>query len=259
MNPLRFKKLPPSPPVVAAVIVHLPYIAEYHMHRFEIVKRSLETLRDGSANEDRSILIWDNGSCREMRDWLLDYDPDTLIFSPNVGKSSARKAIFGMLPLDKIVAIADDDMHYEDKWLTKQLAVLNHFPPAVVSGYPTRFGFKYNTQHTQEWAKKHGKVTYGKFISPEHDWQFARSIGMQQPTWNDIDDTLIEYNGMKAYATSHHCQFVTRVRDLVNIVEFDNQGSADEHPFDQKIDDAGLLRLATVERTAYHLGNVLDD
>src|SRR3990167_10813819 len=112
-NPLKYRPIPSRPDVVASAITHLPDQEGYHAHRLEIVKLSLTSMREFSNDGKQSILVWDNGSCPALTDWLIDeYKPDTLILSPNVGKSSAVAGVFRMCPPDTIIACADDDMEY---------------------------------------------------------------------------------------------------------------------------------------------------
>src|SRR3990172_2854139 len=97
-NPLRHQKLPQAPNRVAAVITHLPDERGYHSERLEVVQLSLRSLR-ANAGCEVPVLVWDNGSCPALTDWLVhDFRPETLILSPSVGKSSARGAIFYMVP-----------------------------------------------------------------------------------------------------------------------------------------------------------------
>src|SRR3990167_7412462 len=122
-NPLKYRPIPSRPDVVASVITHLPDQEGYHAHRLEIVKLSLTSMREFC---NAHILIWDNGSCAELTDWLVDeYKPDTLILSPNVGKSSAVAAIFRMFPPETVIALADDIIQFFPYCLSAQLQKLH--------------------------------------------------------------------------------------------------------------------------------------
>ena len=70
---------------------------------------------------------------------------------------------------------------------------------------------------------------------------------------------MIQYEGMEALATSHHCQFVGYVGRIRPLLKWDKDAMADEKPFDRAIDGAGMLRLCTMQRYSQHIGNILDD
>jgi hypothetical protein len=256
-NPLKYKEIAKPPKVVAAAIVHLPNQDGYHSERFEIVKLSLLSMREyGNV----PVLVWDNGSCEALRDWLVnEYKPDYLILSPNVGKTSAMAGIFRMFPPETIISCADDDMLYSAGWLTAELEVLDRFPPAVVSASPNRFAFEQgHNEYTLNFARSGDWLKVGKFIPDDWELDFAHSLGVIKPLAPNQLDYRINYNGMLVYASAQHCQFLTSVKDFAPLTQFDNYGSADENKLDERIDAAGILRLTTNYRYVQHMGNVLD-
>jgi len=265
-NPNRHKDIGDVlPEVLIAVIVHLPNHEGYHAERMEIVQISLRSLRK-HAGARAQILVWDNGSCENMRGWLRSfYQPDTLILSHNVGKLNAQASIYRMVPPDTIVAYADDDMLYLPNWLSKQLALLDAFPgPAVISGYPTRQGFNRDNKFTLDWARENAEIKTGDFLPAEWQDDYQTSIGSPGKKLHgkyDDQDKLIIYKNHEAYATSHHCQFVARAGDIVPFKNhsFVTSGTPRENLFDRSLDEAGFLRLATIERLTMHMGNVLDE
>lgn len=273
LNPNRHRKVYDHPASVAAVIVHLPEgDHEYHQQRMNIVKISLVSMREyaytpGTVLHDKPhILVWANGCGPEMLEWLSGiYQPDTLVISPNIGKTSARTAIFRMFSPNTHVAVADDDMLYAPGWMAESVALLNIFPPAVVSAYPTRAAMNRNNKATLAWAKQHATLTSGYLIPDAWTVEFGASvaareeaiIGLLERKPENLD-RLIEYQGVQAYATSHHCQMMARAGDILPYLNWDDQGSSNENLFDRFLDDAGLLRLATTRRLARHMGNILD-
>jgi hypothetical protein len=77
-------------------------------------------------------------------------------------------------------------------------------------------------------------------------------------TIND-KDILAEYNGVKAYATSHHCQHIGRAGLLASAAREVIMYSCmpNEKPYDIILDKMGN-RLATIERYTRHIGNIID-
>lgn len=264
MNPMRQAKVSGYKPLIASAIVYLPNLEGYHEQRFEVVKTSLTTMRE-NAGLDCGIFIWDNGSCQEFRDWLVDeYKPDHVMLSTNVGKASARAGIVRAVPPETILGVADDDMYYYPNWFAAQAKVLKTFPNVgQVSGYPVRTQMRWGNLFTKDWGRKYGVYETGKFIPEQWDKDFCTSIGRdyewhKQYTQSD-EDIRITYRGIQAYAVAHHCQFICYAGKLADIVKHDDDAMGDEKPFDWAVDNAQMLRLTTVERYVRHMGNVLDD
>ena len=264
MNPNRQAKADGYAPYIASSIVHLPNFKGYHEQRFEVVKTSLTTMRE-NAGLDCQILIWDNGSCQEFRDWLLnEYKPDYVVLSNNVGLSNARAGLIRMLPPDVILGVADDDMYYYPDWFKAQVELMKYFPNVgQVSGYPVRTQMRWGNRRTLEWARKVAVVEEGSFIPSEWDRDYCTSIGRdyewhKKYTENDMDKR-ITYRGVQAYAFAHHCQFICKVKLLANLMNFTTEAMSDDKPFDWAVDTTGMLRLTTINRYTRHIGNVLDD
>lgn len=273
LNPNRHRKVYEHPANVAAAIVHLPEGDHpYHRERMNIVKLSLVSMREyafapGTVLHDRPhILVWANGCAPEMLDWLSGiYQPDTLVISPNVGKTSARTAIFRMFSPGTYVAVADDDMLYSPGWMAESLRILHAFPPAVVSAYPTRAAMSRNNKATLAWAKQHANLERGHYIPDAWTVEYGASIAAREEVIMGLLerkdgnlDQRIEYKGLRAFATSHHCQMMARAGDVLPYLNWDDQGSTNENLFDRFLDEGGLLRLATTQHLAQHMGNVLD-
>lgn len=264
-NPLYRQELGQLPAVVLCVITHLPEDASnYHAGRLEVVQTCLTTMRE-RAGVDAPVWVWDNGSGSELRDWLLDeYRPEYLTLGPNIGKTGARTAMLRAFPPQTVVAMSDDDMYYYDSWLGPQIDLLDGFPNVgAVSGYPVRTQARWGIKSTLEWARKRAdRVEVGRFIPDEWDRDFCISVGRDymwhvRKTTKDMD-VLIEYRGLKALASAHHCQFVCYAGRLADLVEWDDLSTSDERPFDLAVDVAGMLRLTTTDRLVQHIGNVME-
>ena len=262
-NPNRQKGATSFQNVILSVVTHLPNEEGYHAQRFEVVKACLETMRR-NAKVKATVVIWDNGSCDRLRDWLrMEYRPDVLIESVNVGKTAARTALFRISHPSSIVAYSDDDMLFYPNWLVPQMELLQTFPNvASVTGYPVRTAFRWGNDNTLAWARQNAKLDTGRFIPREWENDFARSIGRDEKwhaeyTENDID-SRVTLNGKTAYCTSHHCQFIGRAETVERVLQYDGKAMGEERPFDIALDTIGL-RLATTERLTRHMGNVLDD
>lgn len=262
-NPNRTAGAAQFTDVVLTCVTHLPNYYGYHSQRFQVVTACLETMRQNSGG-DYTIVIWDNGSNEQFRTWVQEeYKPDVFVRSENIGKTLARHTLASMLPKDRIISYCDDDILFYPNWLNPQLELLRKFPNvACVTGYPVRTQFRWGCENTKAWASLYGKMQSGRYMPDEWERDFAISVG-RDPEWhkgytaNDID-YIVEYNGVKAYATAHHCQFIGMAGTIAKAHNIDFQAMGDERPFDINLDKLGL-RLATMERLTRHMGNVIDD
>ena len=246
---------------VAAVVVHLPNEDGYHEHRLEVIKTSLLSMRM-HAPDWLHIHIWDNGSCEVLRDWLRDeYKPDALTLTKNMGKTYAQAALFRSYPEDQIMVYADDDMFYYPGWLEAQIRIYDTYPDSVVTGYPTRGACRWGTDNTIEQLREIAdKIETGFFMPDQWLEDYSASVGAKQVSANiaKTQQTRVIYNGVAAYATSHHCQMLFRAGDLLQFTEYAGKATRNEKGYDIAIDKAGLLRLATKKRYTRHIGNILD-
>lgn len=246
------------------VITHLPNRNGYHADRFDVVRACLRSMR-ARAGVNHSVMVWDNGSMPEFRDWLQGvYKPDALVLSVNVGKTNARTMISRMHHPDTIIGIADDDMYFYQDWLKTSIQLLKGFPNCgVVSAYPVRTQFRWGCKNTIEWCRKNGDVETGKIIDEQWDRDFCTSVGREyeyqvNTTLNDYD-YVVKYKGLEAFATAHHCQYICYAGLLAKFPEWTNKMLSPERDLDDAIDNAGYLRLTTRNRLSRHMGNILDE
>lgn len=252
-----------QPKAVACVVTHLPHEFGYHEKRFDIIRLCLTTMRE-QAGQRVAVYVWDNGSCEKLVRWLMDeYKPEYLTLAPNVGKITARAAMLKSFIPGTPVAYSDDDMFFDQGWFTKSLEVLQAFPNVgLVTAYPCRAMFRNASNTARAWADAEGILDVGQYIPPEWEEDYAKSCGYivsdHMNAINQEQDYRATYNGVSAYLTGHHCQFVTLAGVLDDCLIPDNLAMSDERPTDKMIDNAGLLRLATTERLARHMGNYPD-
>jgi hypothetical protein len=74
----------------------------------------------------------------------------------------------------------------------------------------------------------------------------------------DDKDHMVTYKNTQAYCYAHHCQFVARVGVIIPFLERTDDAMANEKPFDNAVDNAGLLQLTTAKRYSRHIGNMMD-
>jgi hypothetical protein len=266
MNPMFLQQPPGYPPVMAVVITHLPEGQDlYHRERLPIIKTCIKSMMK-FAGRDLPLMVWDNGSGPLLRNWLTGtLQPDWLILSPNIGKPPARASIMRMVPAETVVCVTDDDMLFYPGWLEAQLQILDTYPDVgAVSGWPIRYSFWVGgNENTIIWGRENATVETGQFIPPEEDADYAVSVGTDPASWlrwhPEIEETIITYQGVRAFASSQHCQMIAKAGKLAPLCKYEIDKKHGERGFDKAIDAAGLLRLTTEKRYTTHMGNILDD
>ena len=266
MNPNRERKierkLPPELPVVC-VLTSLPHEDDYHSDGFEITTKSLMMARQ-NAGMEHYFVVWDNGSCDTLRRWLIDFAPDNLILSENIGVMNALNRLCGLYQ-DSIIAYSNDDIIYYKDWLKPQVDILKHFPNVgTVTGCVTRYYSGKADDHTLDWMRNNCKTIGAANPPTQWDMQHGESIGKERSiTANIYANAVIPYgvyNGMSALVGGNHCQMVfyaeTMKRFTRNVNEY-------MYPLftglDIPINRAKLLRLMTEKRLTRHIGNILTD
>jgi hypothetical protein len=262
-NPLKSATIPPPARVVVLVITHLPEMeSDYHRGRFNVLKRSVTSMIENIGVKDCDFIVWDNGSCQQVRDWL-DGQFCKRFLSCNIGKTNALKSVMRMLPEGTILAYGDDDIEYFPNWLAPQIEILETYPNVgTVTGWPVRLMGAWGELGTLTWANRCAEFETGKFIPSEWDRDYCSSIGRDYEDYKThvwgIQDSRITYKSVQAYAMSQHAQFVCYPERVEKLIPWTDQAMPNEIAFDRAVDHAGLLRLATVERYTRHLGNVLE-
>lgn len=266
MNPNRKAKfdfpIPPELPVVA-IITHLPDEGGYHKERRKIVEESLSQAR-ARAGRGKHFVVWDNGSHYDFTQWLChSFAPDAVILSTNIGISNAMRRLLFMYS-DSIVALANDDIFYEQDWLVKQIEILKTYPNVgTVSGITTRYYMGKAVASTEMWARQNSFPVTGLEIPPAWDEQHGLSIGKARHEHLQEFGTQrapqLEYNGIKAIIGGNHAQFVCYASRIAPLIPHSKRLMERLFPFDMMVDAVGLLRLLTPERTARHIGNVLTE
>jgi glycosyltransferase involved in cell wall biosynthesis len=263
-NPLKSSTslVPPSPDISLCIVTH--YRDEpYHRYRLPVVDLCIQSMRDGAQGKSYELLIWDNGSTDEFRKHLQTLRPDTLVLSPNVGKSSARLGLAN-IARGRIMAYSDDDILYFPGWLDAHMEILAHFPrPILAAGMPQRTAFNFGMGAVKRFAQAHADATLhtGRLISDEDERMFAMSIGRE---WEhhkrltaSFPDYMLEWQGMKAWAHGHHAQFVTYREDILLHLKPSKIHMDVERDWECALDDADYLRLTTYKRACVHIGNEL--
>lgn len=258
--------------VTVCVVVHIPHQLDYFTHRLEILKLCLASLWANTPG-DYDLMVLDNGSCRPVIEFLIACrdrgDIDQLILSArNIGKINACRMLFEAAP-SEFVAYADDDVWFERGWLDAQMEVLRVFPRVgLVSGRPVRKQFVYGTDYLNAYLSAFPDIEQhiGHFIPEEWEREFLKSVGQIDAgavarVAAQSRDILLRCNGLEAYATAAHFQFVAPRSVIVEALsqcDAPRRGS-EERQFEEAIESMGFARLSTAGRYVRHMGNIVTE
>jgi glycosyltransferase involved in cell wall biosynthesis len=269
-NPAKFvDEVPQSAQVTAAVISYIPFMEGYYAHSLEVLKTCLTSLRE-HADMDFDLMVFDNASCPEVREYLLGEQEAghiqyLMLSEQNVGKGGAWNAIFGAAS-GEYIAYADSDVYFYPGWLSPQIKVLETFPQVgMVTGMPILTPIQYSMA-TVEWAEKMKGVqlSKGQLISWEDFWFHASSLGDDEERarafYAENEAHAITFKGETYYIGSSHFQFVARKEALQSITPIPfTRPMGEVRQLDALINEKGYLRLCTAERYVRHMGNTLPE
>jgi hypothetical protein len=267
-NPARFvEKVTQPADVTVAVVNCIPFTSGYYEQSLDVLKACINSISENTA-EPHDLMVFDNRSCREVRDYLKEaYEQGIIQYlvlsDKNIGKIGAWNFMFGAAR-GKYVVFSDGDIAFRPGWLPASLELFETFPNVgMVTARPYRASEKYSTA-TFDWARKQGAgvLEEGVFLDWETVWEHGRSIGVsEEQARSDYPkgiDYRLNYQGKIAYIGASHFQFMTRRDLLKNVIPIPSeQPMRGERALDIAFDKMGCLRLNTEKPFVLHMGNRL--
>jgi len=255
--------------VTVAVLAYVPYLQGYWQNRLDVLRLSLASLLRHTT-EPYDLLVFDNGSCAEAKEFLRDLQEQGAIrylitAKENIGKSGALKILFAGAP-GQVVAYSDDDIFFYPGWLEGHLRLLDGYPSVgMVSGCAIRTLFDHGTKSNLRLADTNPEVhlTRGKRIPLEWEIEWAESYGRDveehRRALEHMEDLSLEYRGLEAFAIANHNQFVTPKSVVLRALPeaWSGRLMGEMNELDNAVDGLGFLRLSTIDRTTKHIGNMV--
>lgn len=230
-----------------------------------------------STNLPFDLMVFDNNSCVQVQDYLLDLRRHEkiqyLILSEyNLKKLGAMNHLFACAPGD-YVAFADSDVYFLPGWLEASLEILKTFPEAgQVSAIPTIDKTHHYVEHTLQGilANKDLSMERGDNLIPEQYVEAHRlSIGQEKGDYmksvEPRSDIRIIRAGVSAYVSAQDFQFTTRKEVIQKVLPLKVRQKSDYYDpiyspvFEAKIDELRYWRLSTTKYLIHHIGNHIPD
>ena len=266
-------------PVLVAMLTFIPSFMGYYRERFELMKLCLESMIAHTPVSQADILIFDNGSCPEVTDYLKELLAQKRITyltlsQHNLGYNGALNWIYNSCQ-SPYLSYADDDVFFHPDWLVRALEVFEHFPSlGMVSCSPTKTKFEYHHTYARNLAKLYPDQI--NILSREdsqwnEEWDelFFKSVGNLASPQETLKDTVIpvfESQGVKCYPVSNHFHYVLNREAIEVLYPYpvgDLMSSNYKNPafnmsllFDEKLEQHQLAKVSTYGMYAEHLGNV---
>jgi len=268
-NPAKSSKTVDKPErITVAVLNYIPFLSGFYAEVLDVLKISLESLYQNTTVA-HDLLVFDNGSCRDVQDYLLEEHlagriQYLILSEKNLGKGGAWDIIFPAAP-GEVIAYSDSDALFSPGWLEASLEILNTYPNVgMVTSRPFRTDEKFSS-HTVDWAQRTPGVALerGNFIAWETFRDFEMSLGTSEAEarqrYETKQDIRITYKGKKAHVGASHWQFVTRKSILQQFLPFDmSRPMGQVRQLDDKMNQAGFLRLMPPEPYVQNMSNQTD-
>jgi glycosyltransferase involved in cell wall biosynthesis len=253
--------------ITVALLNYIPFLSGFYSETLDVLKACLESVRR-DAGLPFDLMVFDNGSCREARDYLTSEAEaggiQYLILSEkNVGKGGAWNVILPGAP-GEIIAYTDSDVLFSPGWLKRSVEILEMFPNAgMVTARPFRTPPEFYSR-TVEWARDAAgaQIHEEQFIPWETFLEFNLSLGQTEDenrkVYAQTRDQVIRYKGVTALAGASHWQFTAYKAALQQFLPFDmDKPMGQVRQLDKRMNDVGLLRLMVAEPLAMNMSNTL--
>jgi glycosyltransferase involved in cell wall biosynthesis len=267
-NPAKFVKNVARPErITVALLNYIPFLSGFYSETLDVLKACLTSLRK-EAGLPFDLLVFDNGSCAEVRDFLLEEKiagrlQYLILSEKNLGKGGAWNIMLAGSP-GEIVAYTDSDVLFSPGWLKRSVQILETYPNVgMVTARPFRTPPEFFSR-TLAWVKKTrgAKLAEGQFIPWETFLEFNLSLGQSEEenrrVYAETKDWRILYKGVAAFAGASHWQFTAYKSILQQFLPFTmDKPMGQVRELDQRMNSAGYLRLMVSDPLAMNLSNTL--
>ncbi|MBE7536521.1 MAG: glycosyltransferase family 2 protein [Anaerolineales bacterium] len=251
--------------ITVALLNYIPFLSGFYAEALDVLKICLESMRR-DAGLPFDLMVFDNGSCAEARDFLaaekeagrIQY---LILSEKNMGKGGAWNVTLAGAP-GEIIAYTDSDVLFFPKWLSRSVEILETFPNVgMVTARPFRTPPELYAS-TLKWAQENATLDEGQFVPWETFLEFNLSLGQTEEenkiVYAETRDWRIQYKNVAALAGASHWQFTAYKSTLQQFLPFDmDKPMGQVRQLDKRMNDVGLLRLMVSDPLAMNMSNTL--
>jgi glycosyltransferase involved in cell wall biosynthesis len=222
-GPTRFETVEYRPArVTICVLVFIPEQFGYYQQRLDLLKVCVASIVNHTPPEAYDLLVFDNSSCSEVVDYLRSLHEEGIVQYLFLSRSNV-----GVANAHKFMfsTAPGEIIAYSDDDV--------FFHPGWLDAH----------LEILETFPKAGMVS----------GCCGEQLGKKGK------DVLVEHEGVKAFSTAKHYQFVARKSVILQGLDsnWEPRAMRGQREMDKRIKDLGYARLTTLERYAVHMGNVL--
>jgi len=183
-NPAKFVKAVARPErITVALLNYIPFLSGFYAETLDVLKMCMESMRK-DAGLPFDLMVFDNGSCPEVRDFLVKEKDEgriqyLILAEKNMGKGGAWNVMLAGAP-GEVIAYTDSDVLFSPKWLSRSVEILETFPNVgMVTARPFRTPPEF-IESTLKWARDNARLEEGQFIPWETFLEFNLSLGQTE-------------------------------------------------------------------------------
>jgi glycosyltransferase involved in cell wall biosynthesis len=201
-NPAKFVKDVARPErITAALLNYIPFLSGFYAETLDVLKVCMESMRM-NPGLPFDLMVFDNGSCAEVRDFLIREKEEgriqyLILAEKNMGKGGAWNVMLAGAP-GEIISYTDSDVLFSPQWLSRSVEILETFPNVgMVTARPFRTPPEFFGA-TLKWARDNAQLEEGQFIPWGRFLEFNLSLGQTEEenkkVYAETRDWRITYN-----------------------------------------------------------------
>ena len=242
-------------------LVFIPSLLGFYTHSLEVLSLHLDSLR--STLPQGEILVWDNGSCKEVVNFLEERfhegQIDYLFLSRyNLGKAAVLNWALASLP-HPYVGFTDGDIYFFEGWWEAIRKVFRAFPKAgMVSPAPAFFDVLRGGGRTESMLQEDGFIIHPCTIQPRDAKLYYHGLGYDLPKQLPEVPCAQARDGTEVCTRSGHHVFIMPryVARLIPPLPAEIVlASYNDRLIHERVEQAGYWQLSTPKSFVYHLGN----